>query len=410
MSDNQTTTTQTFRLPLLPLTENIVFPNRVITIHVSGNENLALLQNHDGIDETIAVGFCEPGTKDDVRSAYVAGIAVTARIIDKIKLPGEGFRVTLQGLQRVELLEIESERPFFMGRFADIEERTRDPFRVNVYVQKAINLYDRLANLNPHFTKEFTQLLKVNVDNPGRFADLLCATVDFEYTERHRILQAVSVDQRLQRVLELLRAALDRVKVAQEVEKRAKGDIEESRREYYLRQQMKTIQKELGDEDLSRRDADDYSSKLEALELDEEIAAEAAREIDRLRHIQPSSSEYQVIKTYLDRFFSLPWGQYSDEQIELSSVRTTLDDGHFGLEQVKERILEFLAVRKLNPDHKGPILCFVGPPGVGKTSLGKSIAEAIGRDFFESVSVVYVTRPKSVVIVGPTLAQCRAKF
>ena len=194
MSDNQTTTTQTFRLPLLPLTENIVFPNRAITIHVSGNENLALLQNHDGIDETIAVGFCEPGTKDDVRSAYVAGIAVTARIIDKIKLPGEGFRVTLQGLQRVELLEIESERPFFMGRFADIEERTRDPFRVNVYVQKAINLYDRLANLNPHFTKEFTQLLKVNVDNPGRFADLLCATVDFEYTERHRILQAVSVD------------------------------------------------------------------------------------------------------------------------------------------------------------------------------------------------------------------------
>ena len=140
--------------------------------------------------------------------------------------------------------------------------------------------------------------------------------------------------------------------------------------------------KELGDEDLSRRDADDYSSKLEALDLDEEIAAEAAREIDRLRHIQPSSSEYQVIKTYLDRFFSLPWGQYSDEQIQLSSVRETLDDGHFGLEQVKERILEFLAVRKLNPDHKGPILCFVGPPGVGKTSLGKSIAEAIGRDFF----------------------------
>ena len=158
----------------------------------------------------LAVGFCEPGTKDDVRSAYVAGIAVTARIIDKIKLPGEGFRVTLQGLQRVELLEIESERPFFMGRFADIEERTRDPFRVNVYVQKAINLYDRLANLNPHCPKEFTQLLKVNVDNPGRFADLLCATVDFEYTERHRLLQAVSVDQRLQRVLELLRAALDR--------------------------------------------------------------------------------------------------------------------------------------------------------------------------------------------------------
>jgi ATP-dependent Lon protease len=145
---------------------------------------------------------------------------------------------------------------------------------------------------------------------------------------------------------------------------------------------MKTIQKELGDEDLSRRDADDYSGKLEALSLPEDIVTEAAREIDRLRHIQPSSSEYQVIKTYLDRFFALPWGQMTEEHIDLATVRTMLDDGHFGLDKVKERILEFLAVRKLNPDHKGPILCFVGPPGVGKTSLGKSIAESIGREFF----------------------------
>ena len=181
----------------------------------------------------------------------------------------------------------------------ETQERTRDPFRVNVYVQKAINLYERLASMSPHFTKEFTQLLKVNVDNPGRFADLLCATVDFDYAERHRIVQAISVDQRLQRLLELLRGALDRVKVAQEVEKRAKGDIEESRREYYLRQQLKTIKKELGDEDLSRRDSEDYATKLEELNLPEDISKEAAREIDRLRHIQPSSSEYQVIKTYL---------------------------------------------------------------------------------------------------------------
>jgi ATP-dependent Lon protease len=371
-----------FTLPLLPLGDSVVYPSRVITVHVSGSESLALLQAYDGVDETIAVGFCEPGTKDDIRATAVSPIAVTARVIDRIKLPGEGVRVTLQGLQRIELLEITSERPFFTARFQDVEERTRDPFRVNVYVQKAINLYERLAGLNPGFTKEFTQLLKVNVDNPGRFADLLCATVDFDYAERHRIVQAVSVDQRLQRVLELLRGALDRVKVAQEVEKRAKGDIEESRREYYLRQQMKTIQKELGDEDLSRRDADDYEGKLEALSLPEEIASEAAREVDRLRHIQPSSSEYQVIKTYLDRFFALPWGQLTDEHIDLATVRTMLDDGHFGLDQVKERILEFLAVRKLNPDHKGPILCFVGPPGVGKTSLGKSIAESIGREFF----------------------------
>jgi ATP-dependent Lon protease len=382
MARKPTESTDGFKLPLLPLTNSIIYPSRVVSVHVSVPENLALLSAYNGADEAIAIGFCEPGTKDDIRPSFISSIAVTARIIDRIKLPGDGFRVTLQGLRRIEILEVDSERPFYTGVFQEIEERTRDPFRVNVYVQKAINLYERLAGLNPSFTKEFTQLLKVNVDNPGRFADLLCATVDFDYAERHRILQAVSVDQRLQRVLELLRGALDRVKVAQEVEKRAKGDIEESRREYYLRQQMKTIQKELGDEDLSRRDADDYEGKLEALSLPEDIVNEAAREIDRLRHIQPSSSEYQVIKTYLDRFFALPWGKMTEEHIDLVTVLTMLDEGHFGLEKVKERILEFLAVRKLNPDHKGPILCFVGPPGVGKTSLGKSIAESIGREFF----------------------------
>ncbi|MEE2786966.1 MAG: endopeptidase La [Myxococcota bacterium] len=367
---------------LLPLTTTVVFPTRVATVQVNVAENLALLKDHQGDDELVALGFCEPGTRDDIRAAVISRVAVLARIIDRIKLPGEGFRITLQGLQRVEIDEIVEEKPYFKARTFEIEERTRDPFRVKLYVQKAINFYERLASVNGQYPKDLTHLLKVNVDNPARFADLLSASVDFDYAERHRIIQAVAVDQRLQRVLELLRGALDRVKVAQEVEKRAKGDIEESRREYYLRQQLKTIQKELGDEDLSRRDADDYEEQIGALGLPEDVTREAMREIERLRHIQPSSSEYQVIKTYLDRFFALPWGAHTEEHIELVKVKSSLDEGHFGLVKVKERILEFLAVRKLNPGHKGPILCFVGPPGVGKTSLGKSIAESIGRKFF----------------------------
>ena len=268
---------------LLPLTSTVVYPNRVVTVRISVPQNLALLQAHDGIDETIALGFCEPGTKEDIKPHVISRIAVMARVIDRIKLPGEGFRVTLQGLRRVEIEEIESERPYYEARVVETQERTRDP-GVNVYVQRPSTCTKDWLHESP-FHKEFTQLLKVNVDNPGRFADLLCATVDFDYAERHRIVQAISVDQRLQRLLELLRGALDRVKVAQEVEKRAKGDIEESRREYYLLQQLKTIKKELGDEDLSRRDSEDYSTKLEELNLPEDISKEAAREIDRLRHI-----------------------------------------------------------------------------------------------------------------------------
>ncbi|MEZ4435594.1 MAG: endopeptidase La [bacterium] len=369
-------------LPVLPIQSTVVYPQGVATVQVGLAENIGLLRAHPEPDARIVLAFCESETDEEIRPEMLGKVAVLSRVIDRLKLPGDSYQVTFQGLRRVELAEIRTEQPWFTARIADVEERTLDPFRVNVFVQKAINLFERLVSVSTGYSKELVHIVKMNVDNPGRFADLLCASMNVDYGEKQRVLQAVNIDQRLQRVLDLLRTELDRIKVAQEVEKRAKGDIEESRREYFLRQQLKTIQRELGDEDLSRKDAEEYTEKLEALGLPDEISREAAREIERLRHIQPSSSEYQVIKTYLDRFFALPWGVYTDEKIDLPKVRDTLDEGHFGLEKVKERILEFLAVRKLNPEHKGPILCFIGPPGVGKTSLGKAIAEAIGREFF----------------------------
>ncbi|MCB9540350.1 MAG: endopeptidase La [Myxococcales bacterium] len=369
-------------VPVLPLQSTVIYPQGVATVQIGIEENIALLKSNAEPDTRIALAFSDAGVAGEVRRETLSRVAVMSRVLDRLKLPGNSYQITFQGLRRVEILEIVQERPYYRARVGEVAETVRDPFKVNVYVQKAINLFERLVGSSNNYPKELIHILKMNVDNPGRFADLLCSSINFEYAEKQRVLQAVGIEPRLQRVIELLRSELDRVKVAQEVEKRAKGDIEESRREYFLRQQLKTIQKELGDDDLSRKDADDYAEKLEALGLPDEVVREAEREIERLRHIQPSSSEYQVIKTYLDRFFALPWGVETDEDIDLRRVRTALDDGHFGLEKVKERILEFLAVRKLNPSHKGPILCFAGPPGVGKTSLGKAIAEAIGRNFF----------------------------
>ncbi|MCA9537975.1 MAG: endopeptidase La [Myxococcales bacterium] len=382
MNADEATPDEAWIVPVLPLQSTVIYPHGVATVQVGLEENIALLRANPEPDALLALAFIDGAAGQDLRPDALARIAVLSRVLDRLRLPGDGYQITFQGLRRVELVEVLPEGPYYQARLAEVDERTLDPFRVNVFVQKAINLYERLASTGGGYSKELIQVLKMNVDRPGRFADLLCSSVNFEYADKQRVLQAVGIDQRLQRVLDQLRSELDRVKVAQEVEKRAKGDIEESRREYFLRQQLKTIQRELGDDDLSRRDADDYTTRLEALGLPEEIIREAAREIERLRHIQPSSSEYQVIKTYLDRFFALPWGVFTEENIDLPRVRDTLDEGHFGLEKVKERILEFLAVRKLNPEHKGPILAFVGPPGVGKTSLGKAIAEAIGRKFF----------------------------
>jgi len=369
-------------LPVLPLLSTVIYPQGVATVQVGIEENITLLRSNPEADALIALAFCDAQTTGEIRKESLSRVAVVSRILDRLKLPGGSYQVTFQGLRRVEILEFVQEKPYYRARIGGLFEHVSDTFKVNVLVQKAINLFERLVTFSASYPKELIHILKMNVDNPGRFADLMCSSLNFEYAEKQKVLQAVGIEPRLQRVIELLRGELDRVKVAQEVEKRAKGDIEESRREYYLRQQMKTIQRELGEEELNQRDADEYAQKISTLGLPDEIVREAEREIERLRHIQPSSSEYQVIKTYLDRFFSLPWGVETEERIDLGRVRSGLDEGHFGLESVKERILEFLAVRKLNPQHKGAILCFAGPPGVGKTSLGRSIAEAIGRKFF----------------------------
>ncbi len=369
-------------LPVLPLLSTVIYPQGVATVQVGFEENIALLRGNPEADALIALAFCDAQTSGEIRKESLSRVAVVSRILDRLKLPGGSYQVTFQGLRRVEILEFVQEKPFYRARIGALVEHVSDPFKVNVLVQKAINLFERLVGYSPSYPKELIHILKMNVDSPGRFADLLCSSLNFEYAEKQKVLQAVGIEPRLQRVIELLRSELDRVKVAQEVEKRAKGDIEDSRREYFLRQQMKTIQRELGEEELNQKEADEYAAKLETLGLGEEVSREAQREIERLRHIQPSSSEYQVIKTYLDRFFSLPWGVETTESIDLIKVRGALDEGHFGLDGVKERILEFLAVRKLNPSHKGPILCFAGPPGVGKTSLGRSIADSIGRRFF----------------------------
>lgn len=369
-------------MPLLPLQSTVVFPSRVSTVQVGAEDNVRLLQEHGDNDAEIALAFRVPGTGGPITTENLCEVAIVGRVLDRLKLPGNCLRVTVQGLRRVSIAEILGSKPYHTAALEPLIDDTTDPFKVNVHVQRALNLYERLVAADRDYSKELLQILKMNVDEPGRFADLLAASLDVDYAERIKVINAVSVDARVDAAIELLNGEMDRVKVAQEVEKQAKGDIEESRREYYLRQQIRTIKKQLGEDDLSQKDADVYTEKLQELGLDDSISREAAREIERLRHIQPSSSEYQVIKTFLDRFFALPWGVTTDEDIDLKKVRGILDEGHFGLQKVKERILESLAVRKLNPKHKGAILCFSGPPGVGKTSLGKSIAEAIGRNFF----------------------------
>ena len=258
---------------MIPMVSMVVFPGRIATLQISIPENISLIEQLEDMDQEVIMGFCDPTAKGNITTQSISRVAVYCRLIERLRLPGDGFRITVQGIRRVEVLQVTLTEPFFEAKVAELEERTRDPFRVNVYVQKAINLYDRLANASPRYPKELTSLFKVNGSQPGAFADLMTASIEGEYRATSGFA-AVGIDRRLQRVLEMLRAALDRVKVAHEVEKRAKVDIEDSRREYYLRQQMKSIQKELGDGDLSKKDADEYEEQLEKLALPDEITKE----------------------------------------------------------------------------------------------------------------------------------------
>lgn len=369
-------------LPALALHDAVVMPSSVVTLEVESDAAVALFDHHPEAELELLVVYAPAGKPAVDHVADLAPVGVRVRVLDRLRLEGGGRRLVLQATERMRVVGWGQSMPYPVVRCVPVNAGPAEHALVGLGTRRLLSRYERLTAQSERFPKTLLALLKSNLDAPTRMVDLLADALPGEYPERLAVVQAEALAERIQAVVVLLDAQLDRLRVAHEVERKTKADIDASRREYYLRQQMKTIRKELGEEELSQREADRYQNQLTELNLDPEVTREAEREIERLRHIQPSSAEYQVIKTFLDRFFLLPWGINTTEDIVLERVRDTLDEGHHGLDDVKARILEFLAVRKLNPGHKGAILCFAGPPGVGKTSLGRAIAEAIGRKFF----------------------------
>jgi ATP-dependent Lon protease len=375
----------------LSLTTHILHPGEVSTIRLEASRNSSALFSVDIPDGELAVLFYPQAGNNQLITSEPLNTVVLARVLNHLRGGHSGEEVTLQGLKRMRLVELTPQGEPVEGELASypFDRVVLEPIEPEDLIQdhlalvgRLLRLYERLSKVSSNFPKERLSMLRAYQDQPERLVDLIVQVVKMERRQALMLLREQSLLTRMERLAEWMRGEQERVEVAIAVERQTKVDIEESRREYYLRQQMKTIRKELGEENHSEEEAERYLEQLNALELDESATLEVSREIERLKHIQPSSSEFQVIKTFLDRFFALPWGKETEERIDLPAVRAALEEQHFGLEEVKERVLEFLAVRKLNPTHKGPILCFAGPPGVGKTSLGKAIAEAIGRTFF----------------------------
>ena len=373
-------------LPLMALRSTIVYPLGTIAVQMGAPENLALLRAHEESGLVVALVVAS-GDGDDAidPNRFVGRVGVAARVHERINLPGETIQITLQGLRRITIDGIEQVDPFTIAQVQGAKETPPDAAELDELVARMVTAAETLAELVDRIPNEVPQILKMNVSDPGRFADLAATNMNLRIADKEEVLQRLDIGQRIRFILSRLEREVARARVMEDVKKQTEIKIEQHQREFYLRQQLRAIQAELGEADPNEKESVDLLRRIEEAHLPEKVAAEARRETERLRMLSPASSEFQVLRTYLDWVLALPWNARSanDQEILLTKVEDALGERHYGLDEAKERIIEYLAVRKLRGgDPTGPILCFVGPPGTGKTSLGEAIAKSIGRAFY----------------------------
>src|ERR1035437_10460021 len=373
-------------LPLLARRSTIVFPHGTIAVQLVAPEILALLRAHP---EPGALVLVAVALGDDAQDpARLEGrLGVFARVKDRSSSGAETIQVTLEGLARVRIGALSRRAPFPVARVETVEEVAAPRDAARTLIDRIVVRAEALVERNEQFPAEVPGLLRRVAADVSRFTDLAASHGNLRIAERDEVLQRLDVVARLEFVSLRWEKEVARATVLDEVRQQTEVKVEQHHREFYLRQQLQAIRDELGERDPTESDAQELLRQIEAANLPERVAQEARRETERLRALSPASSEYQVLRNYVEWVLALPWHARSgDEDIALEKVEAALDTRHYGLEEAKERILEYLSVRQLlkqsgGPSH-GPILCFVGPPGTGKTSLGEAIAASIGRAFY----------------------------
>ena len=289
-------------------------------------------------------------------------------------------QLLLQGIGRIRIVELLEGKPYLRARVENLEDREAKDIEVEALMANLVGLFERIVKLSPFLPQEFGAMAK-SIAEPGVLADIIASVINSPIEEKQKILDILDVKERLREVTRLVNHQVEILELGSKIQTQVKDDMDKNQREYYLRQQLCAIRKELGESDDEKVEIEEYRAKIEQKKLPEEAKKEAERELARLARMHPSSAEYTVAATYLDWMTALPWHEGTVDNLDIKKARRVLDEDHYGLEKAKKRILEYLAVRKLKPDSKGPILCFAGPPGTGKTSLGHSIGRALGRKF-----------------------------
>ena len=370
-------------LPVLPIRNAVLFPGAVAPFDVGREKSVALVEDVDNFPAPVIAIFAQkdPAT-DDPQADDLHQVGCAARVLKALKHSSGNYSLILQGLTRIKLEDVSQTAPYLKAKVKKLEEAGGgvDDDEAEALSMSLRDIAKQVIQLMPELPREAGSLID-SIQAPGALADLVAANLDAPVEEKAQLLETVDAKDRIRKVLRLLTRQLEILKMRERINSQIKEEMGKNQREYVLRQQLKAIKEELGEDDGDQGDLDGIEERIAKAQLPTEAETVAKKQLKRLRNMQVGSAEYTVVRTYLDWILDLPWHVQTPDNLEISAVRKVLDEDHYGLEKVKKRILEYLAVRKLKKDKKGPILCLIGPPGVGKTSLGRSIARSLGRKF-----------------------------
>ena len=368
-------------LPVLPVRGSVMFPGTIVPLGVGRPASLRMLDNELPKSKIIALFSQKDEEIEEPTLEDLHQVGTAAMVLKLIRQADESISLIVHGLGRIELNQLTQKKPYFKANVSTPNERQGSGKKFEAEVSQLRDQAHELIDLSPNAPEQALTVM-MNIDDPGALADFLGANLALDVEQKQDLLEEYNVAKRVRMIHVHLSSQLEVLKLQEKIQEDVQSSIGETQRRFYLREQIKAIQKELGEDEFGTdQTVDQLAERLEDADPPEKVMAEAQRELDRLRTIPPASPEYSVIMTYLELIADLPWHKASEDNLDLERARKVLDRDHFDLDKVKRRLIEYLAVRKLNPEGRGPILCLVGPPGVGKTSLGQSIADSLGRAF-----------------------------
>ena len=380
MTDSPEDTTNQIELPVLPLRDIVVFPHMIVPLFVGRDKSVRALEEVMAKDKQILLVAQKDASEDDPTSEDVFRIGTVASVLQLLKLPDGTVKVLVEGFNRAQIEEFTREDDYFAAKGTLLAGETADPAEVEALTRSVVTQFEQYVKLNKKIPAEV--LATVNqIEDPSKLADTIASHLALKIDDKQELLGTVSIIERLERIFGFMESEIGVLQVEKKIRGRVKRQMEKTQREYYLNEQLKAIQKELGEGDDGREEIQELEEKIAETKLTKEARDKCLAELKKLKSMSPMSAEATVVRNFLDWMLSVPWGKKSRVKKDIKQAQVVLDTDHYGLEKVKERIIEYLAVQQRAKKLKGPILCLVGPPGVGKTSLGKSIARSTGREF-----------------------------